>query len=84
MNPWQLLFQSRKFWLLLLDAVVSTVVMILNIVLSPAHLEIALALIAIYQPIFVAIITAIAKEDAATKSINGTVIKNPPELPPIG
>ena len=76
MNPWKLLFQSRKFWLLILDAAISTLVLVLGVVLSPEQLEIALAVIAIYQPVFIALIMAIAKEDAAVKSINGTIITN--------
>ena len=76
MNPWKLLFQSRKFWLLILDAAISTLVLVLGVVLSPEQLEIALAVIAIYQPVFIALIMAIAKEDAAVKAINGTIIKN--------
>ena len=65
MNPWKLLFMSRKFWLLVLDMVISTIVLVLTQVLSPDQLDFALKLIAVYQPVFIFIITAIAVEDAA-------------------
>ena len=63
MNPFKLLLGSRKFWLLILDAVVSTLIVVLTQVLSPDQLDFALKLIAIYQPIFIFVIGAIAYED---------------------
>ena len=63
-EPWRRLFRSRKFWLLILDAVVSSVTLVLNKVLSPADMDFALKLIAIYQPIFVFLIGSIAYENS--------------------
>jgi len=62
-NPWKLLFASRKFWLLILDTVVSSLTLILTQVLAPEQLGIALQFIAIYQPVFIFLIGAIAYED---------------------
>jgi hypothetical protein len=70
-NPFSSLAHSRKFWLLVLDAVVSTLTLVLALVLTPEQLDFALKLIAIYQPIFITIITAIAVEDAALNKSNG-------------
>jgi hypothetical protein len=64
-NPFKSLLHSRKFWLLILDMVVSTLTLVLTQVLLPEQLDFALKLIAIYQPVFVFIITSIAIEDAA-------------------
>ena len=66
MNPWQLLFQSRKFWLLVLDIVVSTITLLVSTYFQ-ASADFILKLIAIYQPLFVFMITAICVEDAAAK-----------------
>ena len=63
-TPWQRLWKSRKFWLLILDAVVSTLTLVLTKVLSPADLDFALKLIAIYQPAFVFLIGSIAYENS--------------------
>ena len=70
-NPFSALLHSRKFWLLILDTLVSTATMILTIALVPEQLEFALKLIAIYQPVFITIITAVAWND------------NNPQLPPV-
>ena len=82
-EPWRRLFRSRKFWLLILDAVVSSVTLVLNKVLSPADMDFALKLIAIYQPIFIFLISSIAYENSkivpakydleATKKDNKTI-----------
>jgi hypothetical protein len=66
MNPWQLLFRSRKFWLAVLDVVISTIILVVGTYFQ-AQEDFIVKIIAIYQPLFVIIITAIAIEDAATK-----------------
>ena len=58
MNPIAKLFQSRKFWLLILDSAVSVALYFLTG-------EDATFLIGVLQPIFLAIIMGIAVEDAA-------------------
>jgi len=66
MNPITGLLHSRKFLLLILDTVISTVVFAVGKWAQAASSDIA-TLIAIYQPVFVAIIVAISVEDAALK-----------------
>lgn len=60
------LLQSRKFWLLVADTVISTVLFYLGKT-HPEWIPDVEQLIAIYQPVFVMLIYAIAKEDAAEK-----------------
>ncbi len=64
MNPFAALLRSRKFWLAFLDAFVSTVGLLATRYLSPDDTELVLKLVAIYQPVIVVIIGAIAYEDA--------------------
>lgn len=64
-NPFGSLLHSRKFWLLIVDVVVSTLTLVLSRFLNPTDLDFALKLIAIYQPVFVTIITMVAVEDTA-------------------
>lgn len=74
MSPLALLFKSRKFWLLILDTVVSIVVYVVSNFFPDAQ-EHAKFLIGALQPIFVMLILAIAVEDAAEKragSFEGT------------
>ena len=66
MSPFQALLKSRKFWLLVLDSVVSLVLFIVAHV-APDFEEAAKQLIAILQPVFVAVIVGIFVEDAAQK-----------------
>lgn len=73
-NPFKALLYSRKFWLIVLDAIISTVTIIVGRY-AQAEAEFIRQLITIYQPVFVAIIIGIAAEDAAIKA-NGRV--NPP------
>jgi len=69
MDPLKALFTSRKFWLLVLDGIVSFVLLVIGH-FAPNFEEMALQLIAILQPIFVAVIVGIFVEDAAAK-LNG-------------
>lgn len=62
------LIRSRKFWLMILDVVISTVTFFVTKYASPELAEDIIWLIAAWQPVFVAIIIAIAQEDAAVKS----------------
>ena len=71
LNPFQGLLRSRKFLLLCLDTVITIA---LAFVAEYATLEAAKMiqfLIAALQPVFVAIILAIAVEDAALKRASG-------------
>jgi hypothetical protein len=67
MNPWKLLFQSRKFWLLILDTFVSLGLYFVSKYAGSAFEDVKLVILGL-QPVFLMIIYAIAKEDAAEKS----------------
>ena len=66
MNPVRALFRSRKFLLLLLDTIISTVIFAVGKWFNAASGDLAL-LIGIYQPVFVMLIGAIAYEDGQAK-----------------
>ena len=66
MSPFQALLQSRKFWLLVLDVVISTVLLVVA-QFAPQVEKVVVEVIAIYQPVFVFLIVSIAVEDAALK-----------------
>ena len=66
MEPLKALFGSRKFWLLVLDGVVSLILLVIA-ELAPNFQEMANQLIAILQPVIVAVIVGIFVEDAAAK-----------------
>jgi len=66
MEPLKALFGSRKFWLLVLDGVVSLILLVIAEV-APNFQEMANQLIAILQPVVVAVIVGIFVEDAAAK-----------------
>ena len=66
MSPFKLLLSSRKFWLLILDVVVSTVLFGVA-QFAPQAEEIVKFAVVTYQPVFVSLIVSIAVEDAAAK-----------------
>jgi hypothetical protein len=66
MNPWKLLFQSRKFWLLILDTCLSLTLYFVGKYAGVAFEDVKLLVLAL-QPVFLMIIYAIAKEDVAAK-----------------
>lgn len=68
-NPWQRLAQSRKFWLLVVDAVISLVLHFCAAV-KPEALDHVKFAVATLQPVFIVLITAIAVEDAALNLSN--------------
>ena len=63
-NPWERLKQSRKFWLLIMDASISLVLHFCAVV-KPEALEHVKFAVATLQPVFIVLIAAIAVEDAA-------------------
>jgi len=65
MNAFQLLVRSRKFWLMILDTVVSIGSYFAAHYLSPEAVEMVQFLILSLQPVFLMLIGAIAYEDAA-------------------
>lgn len=80
MTPFQLLIQSRKFWLLILDTVASLVLFFVAKYAAPNALEDVKFVIAALQPVFVMLIYAIAKEDAAAKSAPYILDEDPADL----
>ena len=64
MAPIQGLFQSRKFWLLILDTIVSMTVYFGGKYLQAGSEDIVF-MVAALQPVFAVAINAIAKEDVA-------------------
>lgn len=67
MNPWEGLLRSRKFWLLVLDTVISMVLFFVGKYASADLFDDVKFLIAALQPLFVVIIAAIAYEDGQLK-----------------
>ena len=67
MNPFAALFRSRKFLLLILDVVISLVSYFVTKYAAPGFADDALLVIGSMQPVFVALIAAIAYEDGQAK-----------------
>jgi len=65
MNPFVRLFKDSKFWLLVLDTIISLTLYFTAKYLAPELADDVKFLIAALQPVFVAIILAILGEDAA-------------------
>ena len=64
MNPFQGLLQSRKFWLLVLDTVVSMTIYFGGKYLQAGSEDIVF-MVAALQPVFAIAINAITREDVA-------------------
>lgn len=62
------LIRSRKFWLMLLDIIISTATFFITKYAAPELAEDILWLIGAWQPVIIALILAIAQEDSAVKS----------------
>lgn len=75
MNPFQSLILSRKFWLLILDTVISLVLYFGTKYLTPAAMDDVRILILALQPVFVVIIGSIAYEDGKNALANGMAAK---------
>lgn len=73
MNPFSALFRSRKFWLAMLDALATTVALIIG-TFYPSMVEFTKTLTIIWQPIFIILIGSIAVEDVAS------IRSSPPDL----
>ena len=71
MNPFALLVRSRKFWVAVLDVIVSSITLVVGTYFQ-AQSDFILKLIAVYQPLFLVVIGAIAAEDVAVKNSGGT------------
>ena len=66
-NPFAGLLRSRKFLLLVLDVVIQLVLYFVAKYATPALAEDIVFVIGVQQPVWVALIAAIAHEDAAAK-----------------
>lgn len=71
-NPFSALIHSRKFWTLMLDTVISTITLVGGWYLSPQYLDRVVAVIGIYQPVFIALIAFIATEDNAERKLQAS------------
>lgn len=79
-NPFDALIHSRKFILALGDALFSTITTILTLCFAPAVVDKILAVLAIWQPVLIIVIGAIAYEDGATiKADAATAVAALPE-----
>jgi hypothetical protein len=65
------LMASSKFWVAVMDAFAATLAIVLTWFLAPDKVEQALALVAIWQPVFLAVIIGTWKEDMAAKEAAG-------------
>jgi hypothetical protein len=65
------LFKSRKFWIAVVDALISIATMAVALYLSPDNAKFVLGVIASLQPVIYAVINGIATEDAARIAANG-------------
>jgi uncharacterized membrane protein len=63
----QTLLRSRKFWLMVLDVVISTITYFVTAYAAPEIAEQIIWVIGAWQPVIVALIIGIAVEDAAEK-----------------
>jgi hypothetical protein len=81
-NPFTGLLHSRKFWLAILDAFVSSIAIVLGWFLAPDKVGEILTLIGLWQPVLIIVIGSIAYEDAvnvkASASIEVAKSNNPP------
>ncbi len=74
MSVWNSLIQSRKFWLMVVDVVVSLATYFVVKYVAPEIAKDVMFLIGAMQPVVIALIVGIAVEDAATKR-NGNLVR---------
>ena len=73
-NPFAALLHSRKFWLLILDVVVSMTTYFITKYAAPAAANDILYVIGGLQPVFVTLIGAIAVEDNGQRKLDEAVM----------
>lgn len=71
-NPFASLLKSRKFWLMILDLVISLALYFVAKYAAAPVAEDVKWVIGLIQPIFIAIISAIAYEDASLNAANAS------------
>lgn len=79
-NPFSSLLHSRKFWLLILDVIVSLSLYFVGKYAQMAYEDVKLIILTL-QPVFLMIIYAIATEDVATTKAGMTQSGQYPEPP---
>jgi len=65
---WSRLWESRKFRILFVDAILAIVTIVVTLILSPENARIVLGLVAVWQVPIYAVIKGIAEEDSAEKA----------------
>ncbi len=58
LNPFQQLVKSRKFWLAVLDAALSTLATVLGWIFAPDKATAIMALVVTWQPVIIAVIVS--------------------------
>lgn len=74
MNPIKGLFQSRRFWTVLINAVISTIILVGGLFYKPEAMDQVVKIIAIYQPVFIILIAAFTVDDAQNIKLEGKKI----------
>jgi len=72
----QALLKSRKFWLMILDVVISTITYFVTAYVAPDIAEQIIWVIGAWQPVIVALIVGIAVEDAAVKGASMYILRD--------
>jgi len=85
MNPIRGLFNSRKFYVLLMDTIVSLIIYFVGKYAVPSVADDVLFFIGALQPVFLALIGGIAYEDGKAKAAgvhpSQYYLKPPPNVP---
>lgn len=71
-NPFGSLVKSRKFWIMILDVVISLTTFFVTKYAGPEAQEIVKVVILAIQPVFLTLIGAIAYEDASLNAANAS------------
>jgi uncharacterized membrane protein len=74
LSPFQKLVKSRKFWLMILDVLISTITYFVTLYVKPEVADQIIWVIGSWQPVIVALILGIAHEDAAEKKESPVVL----------
>jgi hypothetical protein len=74
MNPFAGLIKSRKFWLMVLDVVVSGSTYFIG-KYAGADGQDMLFIIGLLQPVFVTVIASVTVEDNAQRKLDGTIVQ---------
>jgi hypothetical protein len=77
------ILQSRKFWITVVDLVVSTASYFITKYVAPQTGNDVLWVIGMWQPVIIALITGIAIEDNGTNSNPALIAPPEPVTPPV-